>query len=187
MDFDDKIDFLEGCGLGVASWITRAEFKSRCMGRWGRAELDGPTFDMALVCLGSAEENPPYRSYCRHLWHFDVECIEGRGSYVRIAKRMDSLAGGVLGLREIKDRFRGGRAELEFTSGDRRVHIELTVDDDWVDPGIMIHFVELLQERDPGRIFIYFNLGGQDCILGCISKDNMDRMSSAIPGVEPLY
>jgi len=35
-----------------------------------------------------------------------------------------------------------------------------------------------LRESDPTKIFIYYDLGGQDCLVGCVKKSELECLQS---------
>ncbi|MBI3837755.1 MAG: hypothetical protein HY288_07455 [Planctomycetia bacterium] len=181
---EDKLRALAECGFKLKDQFGVSDvIKS-----WGRDALDEPGFNAALVCLGMTEENPPWAPHCDNLWHFDTECIEGDGSYIRIAERMAGMAGGSLPLSEFEDHFDidGGEVWLRFKCGEKRVHIDCAVQDDWVDTTIFGTFVDLLAMCDPNKMFIYYDLGGQDCVIGCTTRDQVEKLKQLIPMVQPL-
>ena len=134
------------------------------------------------------QEEPPWTSHCDNLWHFDTECIEGDGIYVRIAKRMAEMAQGSLPLSDFQDHvdIETGEAALRFKCKDEVVQIACGVQDDWADTSIFGNFVELLGRCDPNKLFIYYDLGGQDLIIGCITRAEYARLQKIIPAVQPL-
>ena len=75
---------------------------------------------------------------------------------------------------------------MSFKLKGESIRIDCAVNDDWVDPNIFGHFVRLLAKSDPSKIYFYYNLGGQDCIIGCLDKVNYDILRGIIPAVEPL-
>jgi hypothetical protein len=97
---EQKLDLLRDCGFVLAEPFSVDDL----LESWGREAYEKPGFDMVLVGLGSTEEQEPWRNYCVNLWHFDTECIEGDGSYVRIAERMAEMAQGSLPLAEVCDK-----------------------------------------------------------------------------------
>ena len=40
-------------------------------------------------------------------------------------------------------------------------------------PPILSRFAALLEERNTGRRFAYLDLGGQDCVMGCSSPEQL--------------
>ena len=58
-------------------------------------------------------------------------------------------------------------AWLDFEHRGERFHIDCRVDDDWVDPSVFGPFIDLLDIADPNKLFLYYGLFGQDCLLAC--------------------
>ena len=181
---EQRLKTLETCGLKLSSDFTVSDL----LESWPREDYEKPGYDLVLVGLGMTEERPPWRSHCKNLWHFDTECVEDDGSYTAIANRMSELANGSLPISVVKDHvdIEGGHAWLEFTCQSKKIRIDCKVEDDWVDPGVFGHFVRLLEKADPNKIYIYFDLGGQDCIIGCVTKEQFAKLKKIIPKVVPL-
>jgi len=184
MTIEEKLDALARCGLKLKEQFGVPDLVES----WGREALDEPGWNLALVCLGMTEEKRPWTPHCDNLWHFDTECIEGDGSYVRIAERMAEMARGSLPLSDIHDHvdIEGRTAWLRFKWEGKPVHIDCEVQDDWADASLFGHFVDLLAKRDPNKLFIYYDLGGQDCIIGCVTREQYAALQKVIPTVQPL-
>jgi hypothetical protein len=184
MTIEEKLAALAGCGLRLKDQFGVTDLADS----WGREALDEPGWDLALVCLGMTQEEPPWTPHCDNLWHFDTECIEGEGSYVGIAKRMAEMAQGSLPLSDIQDHvdFDAAEAWLRFKCQGKSIRIDCEVQDDWVDPSLFGHFVELLAKCDQAKLFIYYDLGGQGCIIGCVTRAEYAQLQRLIPAVEPL-
>jgi hypothetical protein len=187
MPFDtieEKLQALSECGLALKPQFDVSDLTEG----WGREALDKPGFDLALVCLGMSQESPPWTPHCDNLWHFDTECIESDGSYVNIAKRMAEMAQGSLPLSEIQDHvdIDQGIAWLQFECQGELVRIDCAVEDDWVDPELFGYSVEMLAKCDPNKLFIYYDLGGQDCIIGCVTLEQYQKLQELLPKVQPL-
>lgn len=155
---------------------------------WPRGKFEKPGYNTVLVGLGMTEERPPWRNHCENVWHFDTECIEDHGAYVRIAKRMRILAQGSLPIDNIRDSVdvEAAVAWLEFEIGGVSRHIDCRVQDDWVDSSVFGHFVEALAQSDPTKIFLYYDLGGQDCIIACATKEAYQQLRREGFAFEPL-
>jgi hypothetical protein len=181
---EDKLLALAECGFKLKEGFGVPDLVES----WGREALDKPGFELALVSLAMTEERPPWRPRCDNLWHFDTECIEGDGSYVSIAERMAEIAQGSLPLSDFEDHvdIERGEAWLRFRCRGEPVDIRCAVDSDWVDADIFRHFVELLAKCDPGKLFIHYDTGGQDCIIGCATQHQYERLRRLIPEVRPL-
>ncbi len=185
MTIEEKLDSLAECGLKLRDPFGVSDL----IRSWGREALDKPGYDLALVCLGMTQEEPPWTPHCDNLWHFDTECIEDDGSYVRIAKRMEEIAQDSLPLSDLQDHvdIENGIAWLRFTCHGQPIQVDCAVADDWVDAGIFRHFVSLLAKCDPSKIFLYCDLGGgQDCIIGCVTREQFNKLKTLIPKVRPL-
>jgi len=184
MTIEEKLHALAECGLKLKDQFGVTDLADS----WGRDALDEPGWNLTLVCLGMTHEEPPWIPHCDNLWHFDTECIEGDGSYVRIAKRMSDMAQGSMPLSDIQDHvdIDAGDAWLRFECQGKPVKIDCEVQDDWVDTSLFGHFVELLAKCDPGKLFIYYDLGGQDCIMGCVTRAQYASLQKLIPAMQPL-
>jgi hypothetical protein len=155
---------------------------------WSREEFEEPGFAMILVGLGMTEEQPPWRQHCANMWHFDTECIEDDGAYVRIAEQMKSIAQGSLPIEDIRDHvdIEEGIAWLEFGFRGELKHIDCKVNDDWVDGSVFTHFVDLLAQSDPEKRFLYYDTDGQDCILACVTNAQFKELKRAGVGFQLL-
>jgi hypothetical protein len=184
MTIEEKLGALAQCGLKLKDQFGIPDLVES----WGREALDEPGWNLALVCLGMTEEKRPWTPHCDNLWHFDSECIDGDGCYVRIAKRMAEMAQGSLSLSDIQDHvdIEQGTAWLQFKCKGRPVRVDCEVQDDWVDPKIFGRFVDLLAECDPEKLFIYYDLGGQDCIIGCVTRKQYASLQKVIPTAQQL-
>ncbi len=181
---EQKLEILERGGLKLASPFTARDL----IDSLNREQLEEPGFALTLACLGMSEERPPCRNYCVNVWQFDTECIEGSGSYVRIAERMAELTQGSLVVENVRDYVdeEAGLAILEFEHEGKTVHIDCKVQDDCVDPKVFGHFVRLLASSDPSKVFLYYDTGGQEAILACVSRDESAMLKQAGVGFEPL-
>jgi hypothetical protein len=184
MTIEDKLRILADCGLRLKDQFGVSDF----VDSWGREALDEPGYNLTLICLGMTQEEPPWTPHCDNLWHFDTECIEGDGSYVRIAKRIADMAQGSLPLSDFQDHvdINEGKAWLRFKCQGKPIQIDCAVQDDWVDTSIFGHLVDLLATCDPNKLLIYHDLGGQDCIIGCTTRAQLEKLQKVIPAVEPL-
>ncbi len=172
---EEKLDVLAGCGLSLAAPF---EANDLLLSR-KREDFEKPGFDLVLISLGMTEEKEPWRNHCANLWYFDTECIEDHGDYQRIVERLVDMAGGSLPLENINDQvdLETGMAWFSFTFRGKAIKVKCQVDDDWVDPAIFSTFVDLLEKAAPDKIFIYYDLGGQDCILGCVTREELKRLN----------
>jgi hypothetical protein len=165
-----KLVSLEKCGLTLKAPFTLDDLLTS----WDREEYERDGYELVLIGLGMTEEEEPWRDHSGNIWNFDTETIYDNGDYKRIAERMVELSQGGLTLQNIQDHVdvEKGQAWLSFTFKGKPFKIDLAVKDDWVDTTIFPRFVELLKQSDPSKIYIYYDLGGQDCLIGCVTKEN---------------
>jgi len=181
MSFDEQLDTLARCGLKLDDRLQAL----RRADSWSRRDPGESDWGRVLVYLGSYDRGT---RRCETLWHLDTECIEGDGSYVYVAERMSAMAQGSLPLSDIEDHvdMESGEGWLRFTCQGKEIEIDLEVESDWIDSSVFGHFVKLLAQCDPNRLYIYYDLGGQDCILGCVTRDQYAELLKVIPSVQPL-
>jgi len=136
---------------------------------YSRETFESEPYRLLAVVLGDDLEEPPYgRHFSDELWHLDTECIEGDGSYIRIADRIQNLCKGALPMQNVKDFIDedAATARLEFTLSRKTIPIDLEFQEDWLDPKVFSHFARLLREHSaPGNLF-HLDLKGQDMLLG---------------------
>lgn len=180
---EQKLDALADCGFVLRPEYSLADLESS----WGPEKLSKPGWNMALICLGMQDEESE-EFHSDNLWHFDAECIEDNGDYVRVAERLAEMTSGSLVLTDVSDDvdISAGHASVDLVCNGQPSHVACAVADDWVDPQFLSHFVRLLSQHDPSKVYLYFNLGGQDCIIGCATREQFIQLQSLIPGIELL-
>lgn len=176
LNMEQKLELLANCGMRLANPFEPKDLLTS----WAREDYEKPGFDLVLTGLGMTEEQEPWRNHCVNLWHFDTECIENNGDYKRIVERMVEMAQGSLPLENIEDHIDLEKEEawFSFTFRGEEIKVECKVEDDWVDSTIFAKFVDLLDKSDPAKIFVYYDLGGQDCIIGCVMRDELKQLNS---------
>jgi hypothetical protein len=173
---EDKLATLKTCGLQLSDPFTTKDLLKSI----DRKTYEEPGYDLVLVGLGGSEEQEPFRDYSKNLWYFDTEAIEDTGDYKEIAERMVEMSEGSLPLTNIQDHvdIEAGEAWLSFDFKGKPIKVNCAVKDDFVDPAIFVKFVELLNESDPSKIYVYYDLGGQDAIIGCVTKSNYECLKN---------
>jgi len=151
------------------------------LAEWGRADLESPPFKLLLIAMGGAATNPPYESLSHDVWHFDTECIEGPGSYVRIVERLVEMTAGRFSVTDIEDvvDFESETASLSLTVDGKRLDWDLEYDDDWVDPNVFVHLDEVMKRHTAGERMIYLDLQGQDALILVGDKKRLRKLRAA--------
>jgi hypothetical protein len=114
------------------------------------------------------------------VWHFDVKCIEGRGAYKIIVDRLCRMTKGDLAFDQVKDDVDADQriAWVELTRAGESERIDLTFDDNWVDPGIFSDMQQRLAATGSPRRFAARGLG-QDCLIVCQTPQSLKALNRA--------
>jgi hypothetical protein len=171
---EKQLQILHDCGIRLAPDIT----KDHLLASHEREYYEAKPFLHLLVVMGGELEEGPFAYLSNDIWHFDTECIEDHGDYARIAGRMLDLAGGALPLVEIDDYVdvEEEQAWLSFKLDGVGTRWEAEVDNDWVDPQVFSVFVDLLAKQPTNKRHTYFDLQGQDCLIGCSTPEQLKRL-----------
>jgi len=146
--------------------------------------MESPVEWVQLLCvLGSEVERGDFERISDDIWHFDAECIEDHGHYRAVVNRFVILAKGALPLTEINDHVVIDEKEawVEFTLDGKRVHWDLEVSDDWVDPQLYSRLQEAVAPRGAGKRFFIVALG-QDSLIS-FGDDQMRQELSRLSGL----
>jgi len=177
--FELQVSTLAGCGIKLAPGLAPAAL----LESFDRDTFEAEPYRLLLTCMGGEAENESQAGETGYpsdnIWHFDTECIEDHGAYAAIARRLKDLAQGELPLEDITDYVdvEAGEARVAFRLGGQSYRWEAKVEDDWVDPSILSRFSELLSRAGTSRRFTYIDLGGQDCLIGCATSQERQRLA----------
>jgi hypothetical protein len=171
---EKQLDGLAACGIRLLPEIT----SDNLLATFDRTNYEKQPFLLLLTVMGGELDVEPFTYASDDVWHFDTECIEDHNAYVRMAQRLVDLAGTDLPLEDIVDYvdIEEGKAWLSFKLDGQEYKWTAVVEDDWVDPTIMSRFAELLGKRQCGKRFTYHNLGGQDCLIGCSTPEELESL-----------
>lgn len=166
---EQQLADLAACGVRLTPSATPAALLSE----WPAADFEEPPYLLAAIALGNEDQR-----FSENLWHFDTECIEDHGDYRRIAERFRDLAVGEFPIEEIEDfvDLEEEKAWLTFKLDGETQRFDPRIEDDWVDPEVLSWFVALLADRNTGRRFTYLDTGGQDCLIGYFSAEELERL-----------
>ncbi|MBY0572263.1 MAG: hypothetical protein K2P84_01165 [Undibacterium sp.] len=126
-----------------------------------------------ILALGMEIEREPYTPICDKLWLCDYERIEDHGAYVEILNRLHTMTDSILPISNISDfvDVEGGVAWLKFDFNGNRIHWDAEVDNDWLDPNIIVKFDELLQTHQNNlRIYSNHTDFGQNAFFCCFTQ-----------------
>ncbi|HEY6186876.1 MAG TPA: WGR domain-containing protein, partial [Pyrinomonadaceae bacterium] len=171
---EEQLQNLSDCGISLKPGMS----KELLFTEYEPEDYVNEPYLLLLTALGGETEEESYGFLSSDIWHFDTECIEDHGDYARIALRMEELAGGDLPLEAVEDYVdvEEGRAWMSFSLDSQNYKWELKVEDDWVDTRVFGEFDALLRGRHLNKRFTYLNLGGQDCLIGCSTPEQLEKL-----------
>jgi len=171
MTLYSQLDLLAQWGIVLNDGVGPAEL----LARYSEREYETSPFKLLLSELGADSLEPPGFPLSDSVWHMRAECIAGSGDYVKVARRMAALAGDALPIASVDDEFelRQGIAWLSFTLRGHEFRWPAKIEEGWIDPMILSRFAALLEAQETDRRYICLDLGGQDCLLGCATNEQL--------------
>ena len=174
ISLEQQLETLAQLGLTLNRGVTIDDL----LCSWDREEYESKPYDTLLFMLGSEVEGEPWgRNVCDKAWNFDVECIEGNGSYVTIVKRLCLVAGMPDLVSDVEDFVdsENDTAWLKYTIDGRSRRFTIQVENDWANPATVSAVMRDI-ERD-GKQF-YAKDNGQASIWFYLDKPTADRLNS---------
>lgn len=130
------------------------------------------------ITLGDSTEYEPYTNFSDSCWHFDMEAIEGEGSYVRILENLRRISNGDLDFQNITDYCNDdedNKAWISFEFNGDRYKWELDVDDDWVDSYLFDKIQDLCRKYNKKGRLTYFS-EGQGFVTSYLTEDEFNKI-----------
>lgn len=137
---------------------------------WQRKDFEEEPFNIIFFAYGSDIGREPWgRNVCDKVWNFDVEFIDGDGSYVEIVKRFSQVAGATERISDVIDsvNFETGKAWVSYKLDGKQKRYEAILDDDWADPDIVASIMGDMEK--PGYDY-YFIDNGQASVWFYLTK-----------------
>ena len=148
-----------------------------------REELEDQPYQGLIEAMGRETETEPEVPICASLWLCDYERVYDDGDYSAILERLEQMTGGALGLASIRDHvdLEEEVAWVEFELKGDRVRWDFEVDDDWLDPMILVKYDDLLKNvRSEVRLYSNHTDYGQEAFIGAFTaehKREFDKLS----------
>jgi hypothetical protein len=171
---EQQLQTLAACGVVLAPEATLEDlyvFHTR-------QEHEAAPYQELIPTLGFSMERDNFSPLCHRLWMCDYECIDGDGSYVEVIERLHLMSGGSLPISAITDHvdLEEETAWVEFDLGGTRVHWDAKVDNDWLDPYIIVKFDQLLRiNTSPFHIYSNHRDFGQSAFLACFTPGEFQK------------
>ena len=173
MNLEAQLAELASCGLTLDPGITIDDV----LYSFDRAAYENKPFDLLLFVFGAEVEREPWgRPFSSRVWNFDTECVSGKGSYVKIVKRLARVAGTPERLSDVRDAvdLDIGEAWLEYTVDGQQRHWDIEVNDDWADMMVVSYVMADLEAG--GRRF-YSKDNGQAMVLYYLDEAAAARLN----------
>ncbi len=177
VSFEQQLEIFKRLGFKLNEGTSLSD-----VDRWGgKSEFESPRFVTLYQTLGQTIEREPWTPLTNRVWDFDVEAIEDHGAYVDIVKNLERIARGEIKFDNVKDYvdIEERTAWVSFTLRGKRYKWNLTVDDDWADPGLFSKVVELTRSLNTKGRYTYFNTGGQNAVIGYETPKSLEAIKKA--------
>jgi hypothetical protein len=165
MKLEAQLSELAALGLALEPGVTLDDL----LYSFDREQYEEKPFDLLLFILGAEIEREPWgRRFCRKVWNFDTECVEGGGAYVRIVENLAHVAGASGRISGVKDEvdLDARRGWVEYTLDGKRQIWDVEIRDDWADMMVVSYVMDALEEsgrrfyaKDNGQAMVLFYLG----------------------------
>ena len=171
---EEQLATLAACGIRLKPAFSVATL----LESFPREKYETSPYAGAVIRMGGELEREPWTPLSDNVWHLDTECIEGPGSYRLLAERFRDLAQGELPIENVRDHVdrENGDAWLEFELNGEALHWGARIKDDWIDPSIISNFCTLLSSQHGTRRYTFFDLKGQDCLIGCATEEELLKL-----------
>jgi hypothetical protein len=135
--------------------------------------------EAVYITLGGFKGYNPEVFYSDNCWHFDVEAIEGQGSYKRIFDNIKRISKGDINFQNVKDYCNDNeddKAWVSFTLNGDKYKWDLKVEDDYVDIKLFDKLQVLFTKYNKKGRLTYFS-EGQSCVFSYFTKEEFDKFN----------
>lgn len=130
---EQQIDDLAGAGLKFNAGVGVEDLTTS----FPRSHFEDDPYRLLIIMHGFEIEREPFgRPFSDQAWDFDLECIEGPGSYVRIVNELARLAGPGL-VKDVSDAvdMSAASGSFSYTIAGVRKTVPFEINNDWADFG----------------------------------------------------
>ena len=143
-----------------------------------REEHEATPYKELIPTLGCEMERDSFAPLCNRLWMCDYERVEDHGAYADVISRLHHMSEQSLPISDITDHvdIEAETAWVKFDLASSRIHWDAKVDNDWLDPYIVIKFDNLLKtNRAPFRIYSNHTDFGQSAFFACLTPTEFEK------------
>ena len=172
---ETQLEALKACGIELTEGIEREDILEANLFETPEdtlEEIESKPYDCLIWNLGYTANREPFPPISNKLWLCDHERIENPKDYVEIIESLERITKRALDLRDITDQidFQNGQAWVEFTYDGERIHWDLEVDNDWMDPKVVRQYALLLTDSD-SDVRLHHQNSGQSNLIGAFTQD----------------
>lgn len=174
MPLEQQLRALAECGIRLNPAVTVDDLFMFHQRKVHEAE----PFKELIPTLGFEMERDPFEPICNRLWMCDYERVEDHGSYASVIARLHRMSEECLPVSCITDcvDLEAETAWVEFDLAGSRIHWDAEVDDDWLDPSVIMRFHELLRaHKAPLRIYSNHTDFGQSVFFACLTPAEFEQ------------
>jgi len=175
MTFKSSLDTLNQAGFSINPQVQEADI----FNRWKEVLVyHSDPVDALYITLGDETANKPYLNFSNNCWHFDLEAIEGQGSYVRILENLKRISNGDLNFQNISDYCNDNeddKAWVAFEFNGDKYKWDLKVDNDWAD-GYLFDKIQDLCKKHNKKGRLTFFPEGQAFVTSYLTEEEFDKI-----------
>lgn len=182
MPLEAQIAALAEAGLRLNDGVTIDDL----LHSFPREEYEIGPWHCLLFMYGVEIEREPWGRYIGPGWNFDMECINGRGSYVAIVQEFARLSGvAVTDLSDTVD-MDAPTGEVRYTIGGVAKTVPVEINNDWADPAAVTMIISDFEEAGDGRSFWGAD-NGQATVVYYLTDDVAARVNALTGGLLVRY
>ncbi len=146
-----------------------------------REEHEATPYKELIPTLGFEMARDSFAPICNRLWMCDYERVEDHGAYADVITRLQQMSEESLPISGVTDHvdIEAETAWVEFDLAGSRIHWDAKVDNDWLDPYIVIKFDSLLKTHNTHfRIYSNHTDFGQSAFFACFTSAEFARFQN---------
>jgi hypothetical protein len=179
MSFKSSLDSLKQVGLTVNANIKEQDI----FNRWKEVlQYHSDPTEALYITLGNGTANKPYCNFSNSCWHFDLETVEGQGSYVTILENLKRISNGDLNFQNATDYCNDNednKAWVAFEFEGEKYKWDLKVDNDWAD-GYLFDKIQDLCKKYNKKGRLTFFPEGQAFVISYLTPEEFNSIKSVL-------
>ncbi len=175
MIFKTSLEKLKAAGFSINPQVQETDI----FNRWKEMlSYHSNPIGALYITLGEETSEKPYLNFSDNCWHFDLEAIEGEGSYMRILENLKRISNSDLNFQDIKDYCNDNEDDKAWVSFEFEGHEykwDLKVDNDWADGYLFDKIQDLCKEYNKkGRLTFFPE--GQAFVISYLTEEAFNKI-----------